>query len=140
MRPMHLQKRSTAWLRDCVRIVALLLPKSPWRSREPHDPNLAMIRNWTFCVCLWLLAGCASMDATQPPGASNQHDPNRLVVVTLRNPASPSVPRAGSTVRGYDAPTAYSLAPATRASAKAIATAYRLRETDAWPIGLLGIH
>jgi subtilisin family serine protease len=80
------------------------------------------------------------MDTTQSSDASVQHDPSRLVVVTLRNPAAPSVPRAGSTIRGYDAPTAYSLAPATRINAKAIAMAYRLRETDAWPIGLLGIH
>ena len=43
-------------------------------------------------------------------------------------------------MRGYEPPPSYSLAPATRASAKAVATAHGLREIAAWPIGLLGIH
>src|SRR5262249_50724024 len=65
-------------------------------------------------------------------------DPARFVVVTLRNEAAPSIPRAGSTVRGYEPPPSYSLAPATRANAKAVATAHGLREITAWPIGLPG--
>ena len=43
-------------------------------------------------------------------------------------------------MRGYEPPPSYALAPATRASAKAVATAHGLREIAAWPIGLLGIH
>ena len=89
--------------------------------------------------CLWLLAGCA-MSRSLPAEPLNESDPARYVVVTLRNDAVPSIPRAGSTVRGYEPQPSYALAPATRASAKALAAAHGLREVAAWPIGLLGIH
>ena len=89
--------------------------------------------------CLWLLAGCA-MSSGLPAEPLNEADPTRYVVVTLRNDAVPSMPRAGSTVRGSEPQPSYALAPATRASAKAVAAAHGLREVAAWPIGLLGIH
>ena len=97
--------------------------------------------NRLLCIigCAWLLAGCA-MSRTAPAEPLNESDPTRYVVVTLRNDAVPSIPRAGSTVRGYEPVPSYALAPATRASAKAVATAHGLREVAAWPIGLLGIH
>jgi Subtilase family len=97
--------------------------------------------NRLLCIigCAWLLAGCA-MSRTVPAEPFNESDPTRYVVVTLRNDAVPSIPRAGSTVRGYEPAPSYALAPATRASAKAVATAHGLREVAAWPIGLLGIH
>lgn len=97
--------------------------------------------NRLLCIlgCVWLLAGCA-MSRSVPAESLNDSDPTRFVVVTLRNEAAPSIPRAGSTVRGYEPQTSYALAPATRASAKAVATAHGLREVAAWPIGLLGIH
>ncbi|HKS57051.1 MAG TPA: S8 family serine peptidase [Steroidobacteraceae bacterium] len=94
-----------------------------------------------LCIlgCAWLLAGCA-MSRSVPAEPLNESDTTRYVVVTLRNDAVPSIPRAGSTVRGYEPAPSYALAPATRASAKAVATAHGLREVAAWPIGLLGIH
>ncbi|HEV8333180.1 MAG TPA: S8 family serine peptidase [Steroidobacteraceae bacterium] len=97
--------------------------------------------NRLLCIlgCAWLLAGCA-MSRSVPAEPLNESDPTRYVVVTLRNDAVPSIPRAGSTVRGYEPAPSYALAPATRASAKAVATAHGLREVAAWPIGLLGIH
>jgi hypothetical protein len=98
-----------------------------------------MKRLWLICSCVWLLAGCA-ISRSSPGEQLHDADPERFVVVTLRNDAAPSIPRAGSTVRGYEPPPSYSLAPATRASAKAVATAHGLREIAAWPIGLLGIH
>ena len=98
-----------------------------------------MKRLWLICACAWLLAGCATSSSVPvEPLASS--DPARFVVVTLRNETAPSIPRAGSTVRGYEPPPSYSLAPATRANANAVATAHGLREITAWPIGLLGIH
>jgi hypothetical protein len=69
-----------------------------------------------------------------------ESSPERFVVVTLRNQTIPAAPRAGSTIRAYEMPSTYSLAPATRASAKAIAAEHGLREASAWPIGLLGVH
>ena len=98
-----------------------------------------MNRLWLICVA----CGCsrdARPRATLPAEPLNDSDPTRFVVVTLRNDAVPSIPRAGSTVRGYESPSSYALAPATRASAKAVAIAHGLREVAAWPIGLLGIH
>jgi len=96
--------------------------------------------NRLLCIlgCLWLVAGCATSPSPAEPLTDS--DPTRFVVVTLRNDAVPSIPRAGSTVRGYESPASYSLAPATRANAKAVAAAHGLREVAAWPIGLLGIH
>jgi Subtilase family len=98
-----------------------------------------MKRLWLICACVGLLAGCA-MSRSVPVEPLMDSDPTRFVVVTLRNDTAPSMPRAGSTVRGYEPPPSYSLAPATRASAHAVATTYGLREIAAWPIGLLGIH
>jgi hypothetical protein len=80
------------------------------------------------------------MSRSAPDQRLNDVDVERYIVVTLRNDAAPSIPRAGSTVRGYEPPPSYSLAPATRASARAVAAAHGLREVAAWPIGLLGIH
>jgi hypothetical protein len=98
-----------------------------------------MKRLWLICACVGLLAGCA-MSRSLPVEPAMDSDPARFVVVTLRNDAAPSIPRAGSTVRGYEPPPSYSLAPATRASAQAVAATYGLREIAAWPIALLGIH
>lgn len=97
----------------------------------------------TGILCVFLLALCACATppvSMQTSPALAQSPAERFVVVTLRNQAVQAAPRAGSTVRGYEAPSTYSLAPATRASAKAIAAAYGLREASAWPIGLLGVH
>jgi hypothetical protein len=99
-----------------------------------------MKRLWLICSCLVLLAACATPTSRPEEEGLNASDSARFVVVTLRNEPAPSIPRAGSTVRGYEPPSSYSLAPATRASAKAVATAHGLREITAWPIGLLGIH
>lgn len=96
---------------------------------------------WLVLVCSWLLAACTTSPATQSSAQELiDRDPARFVVVTLRNQPGPTVPRAGSTARAYEAPSSYAIAPATRANAKAVAAAHGLREVSAWPIGLLGIH
>ena len=56
---------------------------------------------WLICGCVWLLAGCA-MSRSVPVEPLTESDPARFVVVTLRNDTAPSIPRAGSTVRGYE--------------------------------------
>lgn len=100
-----------------------------------------MKRAWELWICAVLLAGCASLDGRgTAPAPVSESNPERLIVVTLRNTNSPAIPRAGSTVRNYDPPASYSLSPVTRASARAIATTHRLREVAAWPIGLLDVH
>jgi hypothetical protein len=67
-------------------------------------------------------------------------DPERLVVVTVRNVPGPNIPRAGSTPRDYDARNSYSVSPAARAAAHAIAVTHKLREISSWPISSLGVH
>jgi subtilisin family serine protease len=104
----------------------------------------------------WLvLVGCASeptaqleSDAVAATAAlvdlaaldAGSLDPERLVIVTVRNVPGPTVPRAGSTLRDYDARSTYSVSPAARASARAIANQHRLREVSSWPILTLGVH
>jgi hypothetical protein len=89
-----------------------------------------------------LLAACATHPSNTEPAALLPTDWNteRLIVVTIHNEHSPLVPRAGSTTRSYAAPVRYAVSPAAQAQAEAIATAYRLREVAAWPIGVLGVH
>lgn len=95
---------------------------------------------WPVSICIGLLMGCASSPGRGPAAQLPQANPERLIVVALRNQNAPAIPRAGSTVRSYDAPVSYSLSPATRASARTLAAAHKLREVASWPIGLLGVH
>ncbi|HEY4368664.1 MAG TPA: S8 family serine peptidase [Steroidobacteraceae bacterium] len=78
--------------------------------------------------------------ANQLTTASAQIDSERYIVVTVRNPAAPVIPRAGSTARDYDTVTTYSVSPAARATANDIAAAYQLHEVNGWPIRMLSVH
>ncbi|MGH8176544.1 MAG: S8 family peptidase [Steroidobacter sp.] len=91
------------------------------------------------CAGFLALAGCGFLptDDSQPPADA---DFSRYVIVTVRNDPAPAPPRAGSSVRSYAGPANYTVAPATRSIARAIAATHGLRETSAWPIGLLGVH
>ena len=91
-------------------------------------------------LCLCWLAGCASMDSATSVDAIRPEEYDRYVVVTLRNPHTPVVPRAGSSVRNYESAGSYSVSPAARSSARAVAIAHGLREVAAWPIALLEVH
>lgn len=88
-----------------------------------------------------VLSACATQPTTDRGAAwLNEADPERLIVITLRNVGTMSAPRAGSTARSYAAQSQYAIAPATQARARAVAARYKLREVTAWPIGLLGVH
>jgi subtilisin family serine protease len=50
------------------------------------------------------------------------------------------MPRAGSTLRDYDAAIGYAVSPAARREVQALASAHGLTQVDAWPIGVLGLH
>ena len=89
------------------------------------------------------ILGCASTPtpSVEPPGVTDPAlDPERLVIVTVRNAPGPTIPRAGSTPRDYDARNTYTVSPAARAAARAIATTHKLREVSSWPILSLGVH
>ena len=92
-------------------------------------------------LALLLLSGCANMQgASQLSALTAQSEPDRYIVVTVRNPPAPVIPRAGSTGRDYDNVTSYSVSPAARDTANAVATAYQLRQVTGWPIRMLGVH
>jgi len=90
-----------------------------------------------------MISGCSSLAAPQSADLSLNStgvDHSRLVVVTVRNPAPPNIPHAGSTARSYDAPTQYSVSPTAEMQAAAIGKAYGLKRAAAWPIAMLGVH
>ena len=91
----------------------------------------------TALSCALLLAGCATSRVQQDV---RTHDASRVVVVTIRNSPGAATARAGSTPRDYVPPANYSVSPAARANARALAASHGLREISAWPIGLLGVH
>jgi subtilisin family serine protease len=102
-----------------------------------------MIRvTFTLLVSVWI-GGCVSAAGTLPvAGLPDQarSEPDRYVLVTVRNVAAPIASRAGSTPRGYDAAAAYSVSGAAHAAARAISADYGLQQVAAWPIATLHVH
>ena len=87
-----------------------------------------------------LLAGCAGTQARLDDESIMREQPDRLIVVTLRNDNAPVPTRAGSTLRGYDTVSRYSAGPAARAMARALASDHKLQEVASWPIAALDVH
>jgi len=98
--------------------------------------------SWRFAVLALLavlLSACSNTRSTTDARTAFAQAADRYVVITVHNrPAS--VPRAGSTVRGYDSTATYGLSPIARQELRALAQAHRLREVDGWPIAALGVH
>lgn len=92
-----------------------------------------------FALCL-VLVGCAGTRTRSEADLAMREQPDRFVIVTLRNDSTPVATRAGSTLRGYDTAARYSAGPAARAMAHALASDYRLREVSSWPIATLDVH
>jgi subtilisin family serine protease len=86
-----------------------------------------------------MLAACSATPVDEARLARTA-DYSRYVIVTVRNGASLAPPRAGASVRSYAGAPHYKVAPATRSAARAIGAAHGLREAQAWPIDLLGVH
>jgi subtilisin family serine protease len=66
--------------------------------------------------------------------------PERYVVVTIRNPRDSLSIHAASTPRGYDGPGTYKAGSLARLQANQLARQYGLAETATWPIKLLDVH
>lgn len=94
-------------------------------------------------VGLALLQGCAT---TAPPRGiavmpePARADPERYVIVTLRNAPTSLNPHAASTPRGYAGYRPYRASAAAVEQARHVAEQHRLREVAAWPIEMLRIH
>ena len=94
-------------------------------------------------VALSLMAGCAlRQQAMRPPElpAQARADPERFVVITVRNEPQPAVVTPGSTPRGYGATGVYEVSASARATTAAVERDYSLREVSAWPIASLRVH
>lgn len=85
------------------------------------------------------LGACAS-HGLQQNALTDDEEYARFVIVTVRNDRTPPPPRAGSSVRTYGGGSSYAVAPLARSTVRAIAAAHDLREVDAWPIDMLGVH
>lgn len=95
----------------------------------------------TLCLCL-SGAACAGLPASTDgslPISVRSH-PDSFVIVTVRNDNAPLAPRAGSTMRGYDGASRYTVGSSARAAVNALASVHHLREVSSWPIAALGIH
>lgn len=89
------------------------------------------------------MAGCAlRQQAMRPPElpAQARADPERFVVITVRNEQEPAVVTPGSTPRGYGAAGVYAVSASARATTAALERDYRLREVSAWPIASLQVN
>ncbi|NJD31706.1 MAG: serine protease [Gammaproteobacteria bacterium] len=79
-----------------------------------------------------------------PPGAAlsdtARRDPDRFVVVTVKNDFVAGSLPATSTPRGYDSLGPYAASSTARSRARALASDHGLHEEASWPIALLGVH
>src|SRR6185312_3398697 len=92
---------------------------------------------------LGLLAGCALRQAAMRPPelpAQARADPDRFVVITVRNDLQPAVAAPGSTPRGYTAAGVYGVSADARAITHSLERDYSLREVSAWPIESLRVN
>ena len=100
---------------------------------------MSAMRTAGAAVLAALLAACSATPVEEARLARTA-DYSRYVIVTVRNSAALAPPRAGASVRSYAGAPRYRVSPSTRSTARAIAAAYGLREAEAWPIDLLGVH
>jgi Subtilase family len=102
-----------------------------------------MKRLLTAIFLVTAMVGCAALPMRPAPAMlppEVQADPDRYLVVTIRNVTAPLPMRAGSTKRSYDAAGAYSVSGTTQSLALGIAADYDLVEVAAWPIAVLRVH
>jgi hypothetical protein len=102
-----------------------------------------MKRLLTAVLLAAAMAGCGAQPLRPAPAmlpAEVQADPERYLVVAIRNTPVPLPMRAGSNKRSYDAAGAYSVSGTTQSLALGIAADYDLVEVAAWPIAVLRVH
>lgn len=99
------------------------------------------------CLMLLVLAltGCSTLAFDEAPETAElpaglMNEPERYVLVTLRNEPGPVPARAGSSWRGYHGSAAYTVSAEARSRARALARTHGLQEVAAWPIPSLRVH
>ena len=90
---------------------------------------------------LLLLAACSTLAGRAPPlPGQARTDPQRFLVITVRNETRVRAVRAGSTPRGYDSAAHYGVTAEASAAVHALEHEYGLTEVSAWPIETLHVH
>lgn len=100
-----------------------------------------MTRALLAMALVFALTGCSV--AQLRPASDAQialADAERMIVVTLLNPPSAGLRGAGSTWRGWDLNRSYQVGSDVQGAVAELSSRYRLRQVDAWPIGVLGVH
>jgi subtilisin family serine protease len=99
-------------------------------------------RNLTLraAVALGCLLSGGGAIADGAPVAGPEADPSRQVLVTVANPTSSSIARAGTTRKGYDGATRYVVSPIAKKRASQIEESHHLHRVAEWPITALGVH
>jgi hypothetical protein len=91
-------------------------------------------------LAMLTLAGCMQFARVTADEQLIRTHPERFVVITLYNTETMPSARAGSSPRDYGSAMQYAVAPGTRATARELATYYRLKPVREWPITQLRIH
>jgi subtilisin family serine protease len=91
-------------------------------------------------LALLTLTACMQLTRNAADDALIRNHPERFVVITLHNTDTMPSPRAGSSPREYASATQYAIAPRTRATAREIASQYKLKPVREWPITQLRVH
>lgn len=91
-------------------------------------------------LALLTLAGCTQFARETADESLIRTHPERFVLITLHNTEAMPSARAGSSPRDYGSAMQYAIAPHTRATARELATYYRLKPVREWPIAQLRIH
>jgi hypothetical protein len=96
-----------------------------------------------LALLLSALVGCATPARVPGPnlvGGGLNERAERLILVTIANPAGPMLSEPGSTPRGYDVIGPYAVSDQARAVTAALERDYGLQQVRAWPIAPLGVQ
>lgn len=102
-------------------------------------------RSLVFLVVILapLVAACATSapsEPAKPPKSVSEGSAERQILVTVRQPRTPSPRGAGSSAGGYGGASAYSMTERTRRTFARLAREYHLVRREGWPIRPLGIY
>ncbi|WP_129646703.1 S8 family peptidase [Peristeroidobacter agariperforans] len=98
------------------------------------------MRRLTALLAILVVAGCTQLTRETTDEELIRTHPERFVVITLHNTDTTPSARAGSSPRDYGSTMPYAIAPTTRATARQLATHYRMKPVREWPIAQLSVH
>jgi len=105
-------------------------------------PRPHVVRCLFALAALLAVGGCATVSGEAPSvlsDADRAHE-EQLIVLAVRNDPADSAPPAGSTARGYGAPTDYAVSSQARRLLRDLSRDYGLRKLAEWPIQVLVVQ